>query len=332
MKKVLWTAAIFAMGWALPGGALAGPYYEGKTITVIVGYGPGGGYDRVARLVAKHLPKYIPGNPTVIVENMPGADSMIAANNLFNKAAPDGLTLGTFNRGLTFAQLLKAPGARFDLREFAWIGSAASEGTVLALRSDLPYKSLDDVRKANTTLILGYTGAADSSGQFPVLLGEALGLGVKMITYPSSSDVMLAIERKEVDGRGASYTSILPFIERGLVRPVVRGRVGEQGMEGLPVDQDIVSDPKWKRVMALRSAPDVIGRPFVCPPKTPESVMTILRQAFAAVANDPELKAESKKMRLPINYISAPETMKVLNEILNERPDVVQEISRFVKF
>ena len=117
---------------------LAAPFYEGKVITIIVGYGPGGGYDRIARILAKNLSKFIPGKPTVLVQNMPGADSMIAANYLYRIAKPDGLTIGAFNRGLVFAQLLKGEGVKFDLTKFAWIGSAAIESTVLVLRADLP--------------------------------------------------------------------------------------------------------------------------------------------------------------------------------------------------
>ena len=109
----------------------AAPFYEGKVLTIIVGYSPGGGYDRVDRLLAKYLPNYIPGKPTVLVQNMPGADSMIAANYLYNIAKPDGLTIGTFNRGLVFANLLKAEGGRYDLTKFSWIGSAAVESSVL---------------------------------------------------------------------------------------------------------------------------------------------------------------------------------------------------------
>ena len=188
--------------------AAPAPYFKDKTITIVVGYGPGGGYDRMARILAKHLPRHIPGNPVVLVESMPGADSIIAANHLYNKAKPDGLTLGTFNRGLIYAQLLNAQGVRFDLTKFAWIGSPAVEATVLTVRTDLPYKNFTDVTKAPSPVIMGSTGPADSTGQLPLLLKEFFNIKMKMVNYPSSSDVMLAIERKEIDGKGASYSSI----------------------------------------------------------------------------------------------------------------------------
>ena len=151
---------------------LAAPYYEGKTVRIIVGFAPGGGYDRIARLLAKHLPKHIPGKPTVLVENMEGASSIIAANYIYNQAKPDGLTIGTFNRGLPFAQLLKTEGVRYDVTKFSWIGSAAVEATILAMRSDLPYKTVDDLRKVKEPIPLAGMGPGTSDTQFAILLKE----------------------------------------------------------------------------------------------------------------------------------------------------------------
>ncbi len=310
----------------------AAPYYSGKAITIVVGYAPGGGYDRMARLMAKHLPKHIPGKPTILVQNMPGADSMIAANYLYNIAKPDGLTIGTFNRGLVFAQLLKAEGMKFDLKKYAWIGSAAVESTVLVLRSDLPYKTIDDVAKAKSTIILGCTGPADSSGQFPLFMKEFLGYNFKFITYPSSADIMLAVERKEVDGRGATYSSVKPLIDRGTVRPLVRGQVLEPGIENLPMDEDLAKDSKAKTLMAMRSAPDRMGRPYVAPPGTPEPALRALKEAFAKVARDPALKEDAKKNQMTVEYVPEPEVRKVLQYLLNQPPEIVSEFAKYIKF
>lgn len=314
------------------GDILAAPYYEGKRITIVVGYGPGGGYDRIARLLAKHLPKYIPGKPTIIIENMPGADSIIAANHIYHIAKPDGMTIGAVNRGLPFAQLLKAEGVRFDLTKFSWIGSAAVEAIVLALRSDLPFKTFNDIQNAKSPIMLGATGPASSGSQFPLLLKEYLGVNLKIITYPSSSDVMLAIERKEVDGRGASYSSVKPSIDRGGLHAFIRGRVSEAGIERLQVDEDLCTDKKGKILMAMRSAPDRIGRPYIAPPRTPSEVMNILRDAFAKAAKDPELQAEAKKLGMEVEYVSGDECLKVLNNLFNQPEDIVKEFSIYVKF
>lgn len=336
MNKKTWLFICFFLCGILfsPFNLLGAPYFEGKKMTIIVGYAPGGGYDRTARLLAKHLPKYIPGRPSIIVENMPGADSMIVANHIYNIAKPDGLTIGAFNRGLCFAQLLKAEGARFDITKYAWIGSAAVEATVLVLRTDLPYKTFEDLKKAKETIMIGAVSPTDPATYgFPVLLKEFVGLNFKLVTgYTSSAEIMLAIERKEVDGRGASYSSVRPFIERGLVRSFVRGQVSEPGIENLPVDEDLTTDKKAKILMALRSAPERIARPYVAPPGTPTDIMNVLRDAFSKVVRDPELKEDSKKLMMSAEFVSPEETLKILDDILNQPSDIVKEFAKYIKF
>jgi tripartite-type tricarboxylate transporter receptor subunit TctC len=312
---------------------LAAPYYEGKRITIIVGFGPGGGNDRMARLLAKHLPKYIPGKPIIIVENMEGAGSIVAANHIYNIVKPDGLTIAALNKALPFAQLLKAEGVKFDLAKFAWVGSASTEPTVLALRSDLPYKTFGDLLNAKSEIILGDTSPIENSYQFANLLKDYVGLKVKIVIYSNSSaDVVIAIESKEVDGRAGSYSSLKPIIERGLVRPLVRGYVSEPGIENLPVAGDLAKDPKAKVYFRMLSSPDQIGRPFVAPPGTPPDIMNILRKAFAEVANDPELKEEATKLRMRVEYLPADECLKVVNYALNQPNDVVTAFGKYVKF
>src|SRR3990172_7222916 len=243
---------------ALAPATVLAQYYAGKTVTIIVGYKTGGGYDATARVLARHLPKHIPGKPTIIVQNMPGANSLIAANHVYNVAKPDGLTIGTFNRNLVLAQLTSVSGVKFDQTRFAWIGSAASESTILAIRTDLPYKNFDDLKKSGKTLVIGATGPGANTYDFPLLVKEFLGVDLKIVSgYSSSADIMLAIERKEVDGRAGSYTSLRPFIDRKLVHPVIRARAIEAGIEQLPVDESLAPTPRAKAVMALRSAPEV---------------------------------------------------------------------------
>ena len=327
-------AVAFALWGLVPLASEAqAPFYEGKTTTIVVGYKPGGGYDRIARLLAKHLPKHIPGRPTIIVQNMPGANSMIAANHIYNVAKPDGLTIGTFNRNLPLAQLIKVEGVKFDMTKFAWVGSAASESTILAIRSDLPYKTFDELRKADKPVVIGTTGPGANTHDFPILLKEFLGLNFKIVSgYSSSADIMLAIERKEVDARAGSYASIWPFIDRGLVRPLIRARAVEPGIEKLPVDEDLAPNPKAKAIMALRSAPEVIGRPYVMPPGTPEELVRTIREAFRTVAKDPELVAEAKKAKMEIEYVSGDEALKIIREVLAQPRDIVDEFSKYIKF
>jgi len=334
IKNTLALVALLAITAVAPRDAAAqSPSFEGKTIIIVVGFKSGGGYDRVARVLARHLPKYLPGTPNVIVQNMPGANSITAANHVYNVAKPDGLTIGTFNRNLVLAQLTNVRGVKFDQTKFAWIGSAASESTILAIRSDLPYQTFDELRKSGKTLVAGATGPGANTYDFPLLLKEFLGVDIKIVSgYSSSADIMLAIERKEVDARAGSYTSLRPFIDRKLVHPVIRARAVEPGIEQLPVDEALAPNARAKAIMALRSAPEVIGRPYVMTPGTPAETLRIMRDAFAKAIKDPELVAEATKAKMELEYTSGEDTLKILTEVLSQPKDVVDEFSKYIKF
>ena len=323
---------VAAIGLAVAPLAMA-QSFAGKTVTIIVGYKPGGGYDATARLLARHLPKHIPGNPTVIVQNMPGANSVIAANHVYNVAKPDGLTIGTFNRNLPIAQLTGVGGVKFDITKFAWIGSAANESTILAIRADLPYKSFEELRKAKETVVIGSTGPGANTHDFPLLLKDLLGVNFKIVSgYSSSADIMLAVERKEVDGRAGSFTSLRPFIDRGVVRPIIRARSTEPGIEKLPVDESFAPNPRAKAIMALRSAPELVARPYVLPPKTPADIVKVMRDAFAKTIEDPELVAEGKKSKMDLEYTSGDQAQKILAEVMHQPKDLVAEFAKYIKF
>jgi tripartite-type tricarboxylate transporter receptor subunit TctC len=322
--------ALVMLGAALP--ALA-QSFAGKTVTIIVGYKPGGGYDATARLLARHLPKHIPGRPAVIVQNMPGANSVIAANHVYNVAKPDGLTIATFNRNLPIAQLTGIEGVKYDMTKFAWIGSAANESTILAIRADLPYKTFDELRKAKEAVVIGSTGPGANTHDFPLLLKELVGVNLKIVSgYSSSADIMLAVERKEVDGRAGSFTSLRPFIERGVVRPIVRARSTEPGIDQLPVDESFAPNPRAKAIMALRSAPELVARPYVMPPKTPADVVKAMREAFARTIADPELVAEGRKSKMDLEYTPGEQAQKILADVMNQPKDLVQEFAKYIKF
>src|SRR5438067_9507984 len=167
-----WKLALIGALAAVPLAAAAQPNFSGKTVTIVVGYKPGGGYDATARMLARHLPNHMPGKPTVIVQNMPGGNSIIAANHIYNVAKRDGLTIGTFNRNLPIAQLTGVQGVKYDMTKFEWIGSAANETTILAIRNDLPYKTFDELRKAKEPVVIGSTGPGANTYDFPLLLKD----------------------------------------------------------------------------------------------------------------------------------------------------------------
>lgn len=332
LRIVTLSALISLAVFILPARLPAAPFYEGKKLRIVVGSQPGGGYDRMSRLVARYLPKYLPGKPTIIVENVPGAASMIAANNLFNLEKPDGLTIGTFNQGLPLAQLMRGRGVRFDMRKFAWIGSTAREASLLTVRSDLPYKSVSDLRKVKEAIPLGSSGPENQNYQFPTLLKEFAGLNFKMVIYPSTTEAMLGLERKEVDGAGGTYSSLSPFLKRGLIRPLIRGRIKAPEMENLPVDEDLATDKLGKTMMALISAAGTNARPYVAPPNTPPELMRLLRNAFSSVTKDSSFLEEANRNSIMIDFLPAEESLKVVNFVLSQPQEMVREFGKYIVF
>src|SRR3954471_15514860 len=326
-------AALVAALGVVPLLAAAQTNFAGKTVTIVVGYKPGGGYDATARMLARHLPNHLPGKPTIIVQNMPGGNSIIAANHMYNVAKPDGLTIGTFNRNLPIAQLTGVQGVKYDMTKFEWIGSAANETTILAIRNDLPYKTFDELRKAKENVVIGSTGPGANTHDFPLLLKDLLGVKLKIVSgYSSSADIMLAVERKEVDGRAGSYTSLRPFIDRNLVRPVVRARSSEKAVANLPMDESFAPNPRAKAIMALRSAPEAVARPYVLPPATPPEIVKVLRAAFAAAIKDPDCEKEADKAKLDLEFTPGDQAQKILAEVMHQPKDIVDEFSKYIKF
>jgi tripartite-type tricarboxylate transporter receptor subunit TctC len=330
--RVIVLAVLLAAAAMLPVQAQA-PSFAGKTVTIIVGYPPGGGYDLISRIASRHLGKFLPGTPAVIVQNMPGANSIIAANHVYNVAKPDGMTIALFNRNLILGQLVQVDGIRFDMTKFAWIGSPASETTILAIRADLPHRTAADLRQANPELIVGATGPGASTYDFPLLLKAFAGFKIRIISgYPSSGEIMLAIERKEVDGRAGSYSSIKPFIDRGLVRAVVRGHASVPAIAQLPIDENLVTDERAKQVMRLRSVPELIGRPFVMPPGTPPEFVNAFREAFRRMTQDREFEAEAERAGFEINYVTGDVALRTIREVLSAPADVVKVFRQFFQF
>lgn len=333
MKKILAVLLAAVILAVLSPAHAQQPTFAGKTVTIIVGYTPGGGYDRIARMMARYLPKYLPGTPTVIVQNMPGANSIVAANHLYSVARPDGLTMGLFNRNLVLGQLVKVDGVRYDMQKFSWIGSPSSESTVLAIRADLPYRTVADLQKADPAVIVGATGPGANTYDFPLLLRAFLKMNLRIISgYPGSADITLAVERKEVDGRAGSYSSLKSALDRGLMRAIIRAKASVPPIASLPVDEQLAPDARSRAVMSLRSVPELVGRPFVAPPGVPPDVLKAIREAFDKVAKDQEFVAEATRAGFDIDFVTADEAMKVVRDVLNASPDVVRIFSQFFKF
>lgn len=332
----MWILAALAI--VLPLTVLAPParaqsnFFEGKTVTVIIGAKGAGSLIAATQIVGHHLGKYIPGKPVVIVQEMPGAAHMLATNNVFNVAKPDGLTILASNPNVAVAQLAKVEQVRFDVRKFQWLGSTGADGVALSIRADLPYKNFDDIRKSNQELIVGTTGPGSNAHDFPLLLKEFAGAKFKLVSgYPSNGDIQLAIQRKEVDAWAALATTIKLAADQGIVRAVVRGRVAAPGFENLPVDEDLATSPLGKALMGIRAVPLAIGRAFAAPPATPADRVAILREAIAKMIKDPEFLAEGKKAKIDFNYISPEQVLKDFTTLLNQTPDTLKEMGKYIK-
>jgi tripartite-type tricarboxylate transporter receptor subunit TctC len=307
-------------------------FYEGKTITIVIGAKGSGSLITGAQIVAHHLGKYIPGKPAVIVQNMPGAAHLLATNHVFNVAKPDGLTILASNPNVAVAQLAKVEQARFDARKFHWLGSTGADGVALSIRADLPHKNFEDIRKADRELIVGTTGPGSNAHDFPLLLKEFAGAKFRLVSgYPSNGDILLALERKEVDVWSAFASTVRPVMERGAVRAIVRGRVAAPGFEHLPVDEDVATSSLGKAIMGIKAAPMAIGRAFATSPGTPADRVAILREAFAKVLRDPELQAEGKKAKIDFEHISHEQVLKDFTALLNQLPEVLKEMGKYIK-
>src|SRR5882724_2029895 len=334
MKKTWMFKALGGVVWMIFSvGPLWGQanFYEGKTITVMIG-AKSGSLEIAAQVVAHHLGKYLPGKPAVIVQHVPGAAHLLATNNVFNISKPDGLTILAANPNVAIAQLSKVEQVRFDVRKFQWLGSSGADGVMFSIRSDLPYKSFDELKKADKELVAGTTGPGSNAHDFPLLLKEFAGLKLKLVSgYPANSDVLLAVERKEVDSWSALATTIKLAADRGVVRPLVRGRVPTPGFENLPVDEDLATSQVGKSLMAIKSIPQAIGRAFAVTPGTPADRLAILREAFTKALNDPELMAEGKKAKIHFSLISYEQVQKDFNGLTNQTPETLREMGKSTK-
>lgn len=320
------TPFFFALSWAQT------PFYEGKAITILIGT-QGGGSIVAARIIAQHIGKYIPGKPAVLVQPMVGGAHIVASNHVFHTAKPDGLTLLAANPNIAVAQLIKLDGVRFDVRKFEWLGSSGSDGVVLTIRSDLPYKSFDELKKADRELVVGTTGPGSNAHDFPLMLKEFTGVKFKIVSgYPANSDILLAVERKEVDIWTAFAATVRPVVERGAVRPLVRARVASPGFEHLPIDENLTSHPVGKALMGIKGAPLAIGRAIAAPPGTPADRVALLREALAKVLKDPGLEADGRKAKLDFRHIPGDEVLKGISAILQQSPEVQKEMVKYIKF
>ena len=319
------------------------PYYQGKQIRVVVGFTTGGFYDRWARLLARYMPKFIPGNPTFVVQNMPGAGSVIATNYVFEVAKPDGLTIGFPSSGIYLDQLVGRSEVKFDLRKFAWIGSPVTEPMLFYMRSDAPYKSISDIRNSKEPPKCGSTGTVSTDFILARMLEDTLPpLKINTVLgYPGGSEIDIAVEKGEVQCRGMTaspYFGREPFLtwqKKNFVRVLVyTGAKRDERIPEVPTIAEVFEKEKVpensRRVAQVILAAEQFGRPIIATPGTPADRVQILRQAFDQSMKDPELLAETKKQRMDVDPTSGAELEKLAHEIFQQPPDVIARVKKIL--
>ena len=316
-------------------------FYKGKTVTLIVGYGTGGGYDVFARLLARHLGKYIPGNPNVVVQNMPGAGSLRAVNALYNTAPKDGTAIGMFGRDMPLIAILGTnPGVQFDPRKFVWLGSSSdfsNDAYILLVRKDGPVQSIEDARKPESQPItLGVTGEGSTGTDIPILLRDTLGFKFKLVSgYPDNGAIFLALERNEVNGRTVDLSSVTSLKPEWLkpdsnMRVLVQlARATRHPMfPNVPTARELAKDEKARQLIELAETSYILSRPFAAPPGVPEDRAKALQKAFDDVHKDKEYLADAEKIRVEVSAVNGEAVRQAIEKIANAPPELLDYLRK----
>jgi tripartite-type tricarboxylate transporter receptor subunit TctC len=324
MKRAL---ALLLAAALFGGTAQAQDFYRGKTISIVVGNTAGGGFDANARLLSRHIGRHIPGAPSIIVVNMPGAAGLTSMHYIENQAAKDGTVLNHFNFGLILDSKLRPERVRLDFANYAWIGSIGSDVSVCYVWYKIPERSIEALRRRGT-LNFGET-AAGSSNDINTRIAKAIfGIDIRQISgYPGSTEQRLAIERGELDGSCGAWGSLsAEWIEGHKVAPFLKALPVMQ--PGLPADvpyaADIAPTPKDRAVIRFLTESGELGRPFVASSSVPADRLRILRTAFDATMKDPAFLAEAEKLRLPVSPKTAAEGERIVAEIFSAPDEIVQ--------
>jgi tripartite-type tricarboxylate transporter receptor subunit TctC len=306
-------------------------FYRGKTVQVLVGFGPGGGYDLYARTLARYMGRHIPGNPTLVPQNMPGAGGVKAMNYLYNVARKDGTVIGTFARGLAIEPLLgHAQGIQFDATKFGWVGSVSNEVSICAFWNTSGIKNWQDMQTKPSTI--GASAAGADSEIFPTVLKNLFHLPTKVVTGFSNggADINLGMQRGEVGGRcGWSWSSLLSqsksLLDQKKINIVIQLALQKhEDLPDVPSVMDLPTTPQNKAALKLIVSRQSIARPFAAPPGLPPARLQALRAAFDATMKDPQFLAEAKRLELEVRPVSGGDVEKLIKEIYATPPDVVK--------
>jgi len=336
----LFFAALLLLPWSFDAHAQA-PFYQGKTIRVIVGTPPGNLYDLWARLIAAHMGKHIPGNPDFIVQNMPGAGHVVAANHLYSVAKPDGLTLiGSIIPSLYLNQLVGRKEIQFDWAKFTWIGAPARGESQMYMRADTPYKTIEDVRTAKEPPKCGATGVTGPDSFLPKLLQDTVGAMFAIVTgYPGGADIDLGVERGEIQCRAFTIEAFFgrepyhSWRKKGFVRHLFQtGEKRDARLPDTPTVAELMDQYKTpeagRRLAKVLLAAGSMGRPMFGPPGVPADRLKILRDAFARTMTDPQFVEEVKKRNYEFDPVSGEGLDRIAKEITCQPPEIIERLKK----
>lgn len=337
---VLLLSALFCARAAGAAQESAAQFYKGKQLRIVVGFTSGGGYDRAARIVSRYIGKYIPGNPDVLVQNMPGASSAIAANYVWGVAKPDGLTLLASHNNLYLSQLAGYKEVRFDLTRMHWVGSLENDDMILFVRGDSPYKSMGDVVRASEPPKCGSTGSGSADYVMSKILAETIGAKVEhVLGYPGSNEIGLAFERGEVNCMGLTLANYfardqyVSWYRNKFARMLAQGgHKRDARIPDAPTIYELMDEfktaPTKRRVAEAMNQGAEWARPFLAAPATPADRVQVLRNAFEKATKDAELLAEAKKLRVEITPLRGEQLQKMAKDAMSQPPEVVEQIKK----
>ena len=340
MTRTSW-CLLLALGMGLAPSAFASaqePFYKGKTIRIIVGVSPGGGYDTYSRFTGRHMGKHIPGNPTIIVENMPGAASLIAANHLYKVAKPDGLTIGHFLGGLFLQQLLEKPGIEFDARKFEYLGVPTQDHYVIGLSKAAGITNVEQWMASKKLVKIGGVGTGSPTDDIPKILAATMGLPVQLVTgYKGTAEVRLAFNSGEVNGVCNAWESFRATWRKELdaeeVNVVLQASSrSHPELARVPLAISFAKSNEARRLIevGVHSIPPT-ARPYVLPPGTPKERVEILRKAYMDTIRSPELLAEAQKAKLDINPADGAELERNVKELFSLEPALVARLKEILR-
>jgi tripartite-type tricarboxylate transporter receptor subunit TctC len=346
MKPSRRCVALLSAGLAFASPVRADPvadFYRGRTITLVVGYGPSGGYDLFGRMIARHLGRHIPGNPSIVVQNMPGAGSLRATNWLYAVAPRDGSVFGIIARDMPLLAILGTNrAATFDPRKFTWLGSASDfsrDAYLLMVRSDAPAHSIEDARRpGGPPLVLGGTAVGAAGSDVPIVLRDTIGINVKLVEgYQDSGAIFLAVDRGEINGRTVDLSSMKSFrpawmAPNGGMRALVQFARATRHPElpDVPTARELARNDEARALIAFAELSYLISRPFAAPPDVPAERAKALQDAFMAVHRDAAYLDEAARLRMEVSPIDSRAVLDTIDRIAAAPPSVLDYLRRIM--